>query len=79
MPYHGSHKDEVERSAEELAKSGKHYLRGEEFKDDLRYLARVLGMDISGTTPYDIQQVRKMLGRGTPMSEIVSEMRNEQY
>lgn len=44
MPYHGSHKDEVEWSAEELARSKKHYLRGNEFKDDLRHLAKVLGV-----------------------------------
>ena len=78
MPYHGSNKDEVERSAKELAKSEKHYLRGNEFKDDLRHLARVLGIDL-GRTSYDLKQARKILGRGKPISEIVSEMRNEQY
>ncbi|MGH9921118.1 MAG: hypothetical protein ACRD38_00040 [Nitrososphaerales archaeon] len=76
MPYHGSHKDEIERSANELAKSGKHFLAGEEFKRDIQYVAKTLKLDL--TKPYDIQKVRKILGKGTPISDIVSEMRNEQ-
>lgn len=77
MPYHGNYKDEVERSATELAKSGKHYLSGEEFKRDIRYVAKILKIDLN--KPYDIQKVRKILGKGTPISDIVSETRNEQY
>ncbi len=77
MPYHGSHKDEVERSANELAKSGKYYLSGEEFRKDIRYVAKILKIDMD--KPYDIHNVRKILGKGTPISDIVSEMRNEQY
>jgi hypothetical protein len=49
MPNHASLEDEVERSVEELAKNIKQYLRHEEFKYDLRYLAKVLGFDIIKT------------------------------
>ena len=77
MPYHGSHKDEVERSAKELARSGKHYLSGDELRRDIRYVAKILKIDLN--KPYDIQKTRKILGKGTPISDIVSEMRDEQY
>lgn len=77
MPYHGSHKDEIYRTADELAKSGRHYLTGEEFRKDIRSVAKILNMDLD--KPYDIQKIRKILGKGTPISNIVSEMRDEQY
>ena len=77
MPYHGTHKDEIYRAADELAKTGRHYLTGDEFREDIRSVAKILNIDLD--KPYDIQKVRKILGKGTPISDIVSEMRDEQY
>ena len=36
-----------------------------------------LGIDLS--KPYDLEKTRKILGKGTAMSEIVSEMRRSAY
>jgi len=77
MPYHGNHKEEIYRSAKELAQSGKHYLTGDEFREDIRTLAKILNINLN--KPYDIETARKILGKGTPISDIVSEMRDEQY
>lgn len=77
MPYHGIHKNEIESSINELTKSGEHYLTGEDFRKDIRNLAKILHIDFDKS--YDIGTIRKILGKGTPISTIVSEMRNEQY
>lgn len=77
MPYHGRHEDEIRRSAEELAQSGEHYLTGEELAADIRYMARVLGIDLD--KPYDIKEARRILSKGTPISDILREMRDEIY
>ena len=75
MPYHGSHKDIIENAATELA--DKVIVSGEALRRDIRYTARILKVDLG--RPYDIQQVRKILSKGTPISDIVGEIRNEQY
>ena len=77
MPYHGAHEDEIRRSAEELASSGKHYQTGWELIADIRYMAKTLGLDLD--KPYDIKEARRILSKGTPVTDILREMRDEKY
>jgi len=75
MPYHGPHKDVIENAARELA--GKVIVSGEALRRDIRYTAKILKIDLD--QPYDIQQIRKILSKGTPISDIVGETRDEEY
>ncbi|MGH9878205.1 MAG: hypothetical protein ACRD5H_11250 [Nitrososphaerales archaeon] len=77
MPYHRSHKEILDRVVNELAKSGEYRIKGEKLREIIKSTADSLGLDLS--KPYDIEKTRKILGKGTAMSEIVSELRKSAY
>jgi len=77
MPYHRDHKEILDKLINELAKSGNYRIKGEKLREVIKYIAESLGVDLS--KPYDLQKTRKILGKGTAMSEIVSEMRKSAY
>jgi len=77
MPYHKDHKEILDRLVNELAKSGEYRIKGEKLREIIKYTAESLGVDLS--KPYDLEKTRKILGKGTNMSEIVSEMRKSAY
>lgn len=60
--------------AEKFVKSGVYAASGREAADYFRQAAEALGITIA---TYDLEKTRKSLGRGTPMSSIIREMRDK--
>lgn len=58
---------------ERLEKSGVYTMSGEEAANMLKQAAYDMGLDLN--KEIDIDEVRKILGRGTPISQIIREMR----
>ncbi len=74
MPYH---KEILDRLVNELAKSGEYRIKGEKLREIIRHTAESIRVDLS--KPYDLEKTRKILGKGKPMSDIVSQMRESTY
>jgi len=60
--------------AEKFVKSGIYAASGIEAASYFRQAAEAVGIDIA---TYDLEKTRKSLGKGTPMSSIIREMRDK--
>ncbi|MFQ5711756.1 MAG: hypothetical protein ACE5GD_08250 [Candidatus Geothermarchaeales archaeon] len=62
----------VVKTLERLARLGVYTMGGEEAAAMLRETAHKLGLDLKKA---DLEKTREILGRGTPMAQIIREMR----
>ena len=67
-------KGELERAAERFIKAGVYALTPEQASSQISNIASRLGIDL---TKASLEETRRSLARGTPLSKIVLEMREE--
>lgn len=65
---------ELYKLAERLRKSGNYQLTGMDAAKYVEDVANILGIDLN--KEYDLEHVRDVLARGTPLSKIIREMRD---
>ena len=65
--------DDAYKALERLAQTGLYIMSSEEAVAMLKQTAYDLGLDLSKKV--SIEEVRKALGKGTPMAQIIREMR----
>lgn len=70
-------KSKLATIAEKFVKSGAYTATGKDAALYFLQAAESLGIDLTKDKKYDLEKTRRILGRGTPMSQLIREMRDK--